>query len=87
MSYEDVPFENLRAKKVTLQEKKVQDIKKAMETENNDTVRGSLKEMLEKRKKEREILKSQGLLDTKETAQAVEPETRPTKASSNAYKR
>lgn len=69
-SHEEIPFEPTRRQKQTMQEKKVTDLKQAIATQDNQTIVGSLKDMLYKKRMERELRRAKGLLE--------EPEKPPT---------
>jgi hypothetical protein len=59
---EDIPFERVRQAKQTQQEKKFTDMQTAMASADKSTIVGSLKDMLYKRRMERELLRAKGLL-------------------------
>lgn len=59
---EDIPFERVRQLKATQQEKKFTDMQQAMQSADKSTIVGSLKDMLYKRRMERELLRAKGLL-------------------------
>ncbi|KAI8474169.1 MAG: eukaryotic translation initiation factor [Monoraphidium minutum] len=59
---EEIPFERVRQLKATQQEKKFTDMQQAMQTADKSTIVGSLKDMLYKRRMERELLRAKGLL-------------------------
>lgn len=59
---EDIPFERVRQLKATQQEKKFTDMQAAMQSADKSTIVGSLKDMLYKRRMERELLRAKGLL-------------------------
>jgi translation initiation factor 3 subunit G len=59
---EDIPFERVRQLKATQQEKKFTDMQAAMQSADKSAIVGSLKDMLYKRRMERELLRAKGLL-------------------------
>lgn len=59
---EEIPFERIRQAKATQQEKKFTDMQAAMQSADKSTIVGSLKDMLYKRRMERELLRAKGLL-------------------------
>lgn len=61
---EDIPFERIRQIKSTQQEKKQAslDFQQAMQTNDKQAVSGSIKDMLYKKRMERELLRAKGLL-------------------------
>jgi hypothetical protein len=59
---EDIPFERVRQLKATQQEKKFTDMQQAMQSADKSAIVGSLKDMLYKRRMERELLRAKGLL-------------------------
>lgn len=60
---EDIPFERVRQLKATAQEKKgFADMQQAMQSSDKSAIVGSLKDMLYKRRMERELLRAKGLL-------------------------
>lgn len=65
-SHEEIPFDLTRKQKQTMQEKKVTDLKEAIATQDNQTIVGSLKDMLYKKRMERELRRAKGLLEEPE---------------------
>jgi translation initiation factor 3 subunit G len=61
---EDIPFERVRQQKATQQEKKQasMDFQAAMQTNDKQAVSGSIKDILKKKRMERELLRAKGLL-------------------------
>ncbi|GBF87589.1 eukaryotic translation initiation factor 3 subunit G [Raphidocelis subcapitata] len=59
---EEIPFERVRQLKATQQEKKFTDMQAAMQSADKSAIVGSLKDMLYKRRMERELLRAKGLL-------------------------
>lgn len=59
---EEIPFDRIRPAKATAQEKKFTDMQAAIQTADKQTIVGSLKDMLYKRRMERELLRAKGLL-------------------------
>lgn len=61
---EDIPFDRVRQIKTTQQEKKQQslDFQSAMQANDKQAVSGSIKDMLYKKRMERELLRAKGLL-------------------------
>ena len=61
---EDIPFERVRQQKATQQEKKQasMDFQAAMQTNDKQAVSGSIKDILYKKRMERELLRAKGLL-------------------------
>jgi translation initiation factor 3 subunit G len=61
-SIEEIPFERIRPAKATAQEKKVTDLQQALASQDKASVVGSLKDVLYKKRMERELLRAKGLL-------------------------
>eukprot|EP00879_Flechtneria_rotunda_P022689 GHRR01023962.1.p1 GENE.GHRR01023962.1~~GHRR01023962.1.p1 ORF type:complete len:228 (+),score=93.62 GHRR01023962.1:265-948(+) len=59
---EDIPFERIRPAKATAQEKKFTDMQAALQSADKQTIVGSLKDVLYKKRMERELLRAKGLL-------------------------
>lgn len=59
---EEIPFERVRQVKATTQEKKATDIQQVLATADKTVISGSIKEMLYKKRMERELLRAKGLL-------------------------
>lgn len=59
---EDIPFENIRVKTATLQQKKIEDLQKNLQAADNKTITGSLADMLQQKREERQKLRAKGIL-------------------------
>ncbi|KAF8061162.1 eif3g-a [Scenedesmus sp. PABB004] len=59
---EDIPFERIRPAKATAQEKKFTDMQAALQSADKHAIVGSLKDVLYKKRMERELLRAKGLL-------------------------
>lgn len=77
---EEIPFERIRQQKATSQEKKVTDMQHALATADKQTISGSLKDILYKKRMERELLRAKGLL--KEAEKPPEEDGQPSRSSS-----
>ncbi|GFR43334.1 hypothetical protein Agub_g4404 [Astrephomene gubernaculifera] len=72
---EEIPFERVRQIKATTQEKKATDIQQVLATADKTVISGSIKEMLYKKRMERELLRAKGLL--KEAEKPPEEDGKP----------
>lgn len=63
---EDIPFERIRQTKATSKEKQAQDLQTIMATQDKAAISGSLKDILYKKRMERELLRAKGLLKAAE---------------------
>ncbi|PNH06119.1 Eukaryotic translation initiation factor 3 subunit G [Tetrabaena socialis] len=59
---DEIPFERVRQIKATTSEKKATDIQQVLATADKTVISGSIKEMLYKKRMERELLRAKGLL-------------------------
>eukprot|EP00878_Enallax_costatus_P002716 GHUV01002905.1.p1 GENE.GHUV01002905.1~~GHUV01002905.1.p1 ORF type:complete len:291 (+),score=85.07 GHUV01002905.1:368-1240(+) len=59
---EDIPFERIRPAKATAQEKKITDVSAALQSADKNAIVGSLKDVLAKKRMQRELLRARGLL-------------------------
>ncbi|KAG2423254.1 hypothetical protein HYH02_015355 [Chlamydomonas schloesseri] len=72
---DEIPFERVRQIKATTQEKKATDIQQVLATADKTVISGSIKEMLYKKRMERELLRAKGLL--KEAEKPPEEDGKP----------
>ncbi|GIL59719.1 hypothetical protein Vafri_14444 [Volvox africanus] len=72
---EEIPFERVRQIKATTQEKKATDIQQVLASADKTVISGSIKEMLYKKRMERELLRMKGLL--KEAEKPPEEDGKP----------
>eukprot|EP00210_Caulerpa_lentillifera_P008844 g8439.t1 len=74
---EDIPFENVRIKTATLQQKKIEDIQKNLQAADNKTIIGSLGDMLQQKREERQKLRAKGMLPPESEPPGMEESTKP----------
>ncbi|GLI70248.1 hypothetical protein VaNZ11_015094 [Volvox africanus] len=72
---DEIPFERVRQIKATTQEKKATDIQQVLASADKTVISGSIKEMLYKKRMERELLRMKGLL--KEAEKPPEEDGKP----------
>mmetsp|Transcript_26050 Transcript_26050/g.56868 ORF Transcript_26050/g.56868 Transcript_26050/m.56868 type:complete len:291 (+) Transcript_26050:70-942(+) len=77
---EDIPFERVRQAKQTSQEKKATDVQQMLATADKQAISGSIKDILYRKRMERELMRAKGLL--KEAEKPPEEGDGPSKPTS-----